>query len=41
MMKRQIESSNSIGNRTGQAYLYTNAPAQRRPGGARSCPLTA
>jgi len=40
-MKRQTGSNNSIGNRAGQAYLYTNAPAQRRPGGARSCPLTA
>ena len=40
-MKRQNGIHNFIGNRTGQAYLYTTAPAQRRPGGARSCPLTA
>ena len=40
-MKRQTNRNNFIGNRTGQAYLYTTAPAQRRPGGARSCPLTA
>jgi hypothetical protein len=40
-MKRQIIMNQSIGTGKDQAYLYAYAPALRRPGGARSCPLTA
>lgn len=40
-MNRQISRNCLIGTGKDQAYLYAYAPVQHRPGGARSCPLTA